>query len=342
MSNSNVTPPANNVTALDTRRARQERDPFSVDRAALRAEIIEWAAEVYPEASEDDRGGGLRVLVLRRVGQRRDSALLTCAVKEDTSPEALATRIANVAERYADSTAPGGQVAMEVCGFYGEEQIPRVTHHIGVRGREDEDEGDGGAVHGSRPMDFVRAMQNGAAAALHAAEKKDRRATDLLANALELSQARVAALESQVIQLFDANMKLADSATEREAKVIVARASADIRREAGKLAMGLAPAIVNRMAGQQILPEGMHPIMAQLSQLAMDIGEDEKLAESVFGALMQHGAKGQRLARTIGEMMSAVASINAAAEQTARIGREQAQGGPAPLPPAATTPGKLK
>lgn len=325
------------VTALDTRRARADRDPFTVDRGELRSTIAEWQAEVYPEASEDDGGGGLAVIVLRRSGARRDAQLLLCPVREDSTAETLAHRIATVAERYADSTAPGFLVALEVCAFYGKEALPRVIHHIGIRGQEGEDEqGGASGMPGGKATDIVRFMQVHAAGTLHAAEQKDRRATNLVMDALDGAYKRIKDLESQVVQLFDANMRLADNATEREAKVIVAKASAEIRREAGKLAMGLAPTVVNRLAGRQIMPEGLHPMLATLSQLTMDISEDEALAESIFGALMKHGTKGQRLARQIGELMASVASVNAAADQAKRIGEEAAaaatpQMAPSPL-----------
>jgi hypothetical protein len=303
--------------ALSKRRERTE-----VDRAEIAEWIQEWRRTSYEEAADPEdpetAGGALRTIVIRRQSDRRQRPLLMIPISDDMATSDLVQRVTRVAERYAGNAAPGAHCSLEVAAFYGSEQIPRAVETIGLRAPdEDEDDLDaGGAWTGGRG-DAVRAVVTHAGIVTQIADRKDARATRVLQDALESAYRRVRELEEDNARLFEVNLKLADTAAEREVKVIAAKNSAELKREAGKTALALAPAAINRIAGKQILPEGVHPLLAQLSNLTADLA-DEKLQEALFATLLRHGQKGARILQGIGELMAQTATINAAADSLAK------------------------
>lgn len=310
------------LATRDQRRA--PRDASIVDRIELRGWVSEWRREVYEEAADEHGAGALRLVVLRRANERRPRALLTLQIDEDKDTDAIVKRLADVAERYADNVAPGEHVAFEVCGFYGSEAVPRALEHIGLVGEEPEGS-DAGGVSSAKPTEIVRAVVEHARNVLAFAEKKEARATKIIQEALDAAHDEIKDLRKQTGDLFLANMTLADHAAEREALVTKAKADVEFKREAGKTALALLPAAINRISiangGTALLPEGVHPLLAQLSNMTVDLA-DEGLQQDLMMALSKHGAKGQRLMAGIGELMVQTATINAAAEAAAKAGAD--------------------
>lgn len=308
------------LATRDQRRA--PRDASIVDRVELRGWVNDWRREVYEEAGDEHGAGALRLIVLRRANERRPRALLTIQIDEDKDTDQIVKRLADVAERYADNVTPGEHVAFEVCGFYGSEAVPRALEHIGLVGEEPEGS-EAGGVASAKPTEIVRAVVDHARNVLLYAERKEARATKIIQEALDAAHEEIKDLRKQTGDLFLANMTLADHAAEREALVTKAKAEVEFKKEAGKTALALLPAAVNRISiangGPALLPEGVHPLLAQLSNLTVDLA-DENLQADLMQTFAKHGAKGQRLMAGIAELMVQTATINAAADAVAKAG----------------------